>query len=93
MMNHAQTNPAPNQPTRQRGRWFYRLVRRWWNRPEWEYGTCEGRRARRHRKTGEVQFELWLAGEAGHEKTCWHNFHRNWWKHFEPNVPDQPHGK
>lgn len=28
MMNHAQTNPAPNQPQRQRGRWFYRLVRR-----------------------------------------------------------------
>lgn len=27
MMNHAQTNPAPNQPQRQRGRWFYRLVR------------------------------------------------------------------
>lgn len=27
MMNHAQTNPAQNPPTRQRGRWFYRLVR------------------------------------------------------------------
>ena len=26
MMNRAQTNPAPNPPTRQRGRWFYRLV-------------------------------------------------------------------
>ena len=27
MMNHAQSNPAPIQPKRQRGRWFWRLVR------------------------------------------------------------------
>lgn len=49
---------------------------------KWEYGTCNGRNARRNKKTGAVQFVLWEAGEAGHTVDYWHNFDSSWWSSF-----------
>ena len=51
---------------------------------QWERGTCKGVRARRHKKTGEVQFILWRKGEHGHRKDYWHQFDWSWWPGFEP---------
>lgn len=39
----------------------------------YEYGTLgNGLRARRHRRSGLVEFVLWKAGEQGHEEDYWH---------------------
>jgi hypothetical protein len=57
---------------------------------EWEYGTCAGRKARRHLKEGNVQFILWHVGDqkeidgVGHLTDKWHNFDPSWWPQFEP---------
>ena len=49
----------------------------------WEYGTCKGRIARRHKIKKNVQFILWYAGTQGHEKDFWHNFDPSWYELFE----------
>ena len=49
----------------------------------WEYGTVQGRIARRHKIKKNVQFILWYAGTQGHEKDFWHNFHPSWYDQFE----------
>jgi hypothetical protein len=74
---------------------LYRLVRlacRWAHRREWEYGMCHGRRARRNRKSGAVQFVLWKGGEQGHRFDYWHDFDSSWWPLFLPNASGEPHG-
>ena len=57
----------------------------------WEYGVCRGRRARRCKRTGEVQFILWKAGEQDHREDFWHPFNSYWWNEFSP-APE-PHSK
>lgn len=52
----------------------------------WQYGTCNNRVARRHRKHGNVQFVLWKAGEQGHKEDYWHDFGPGWAETF---IPDQ----
>lgn len=60
-----------------------------WNifkkKPDWIYGTCKDRPARKHRTKGNVQFVLWKAGEQGHKEDYWHNFDPYWWNLFIPN--------
>jgi len=48
----------------------------------YEYGTCKDFVARRHRRSGEVQFVLWKAGEQGHKEDYWHRFDNSWWPGF-----------
>lgn len=54
-------------------------------KPLYEYGICGGKKARRSRLTGEVQFVLWKAGEQGHTKDYWHKFGDGWEKDFKPS--------
>lgn len=49
---------------------------------KYEYGTCDGRKARRHKRTGDVQFILWKAGEQGHKKDFWISFGYGWAERF-----------
>lgn len=53
-------------------------------KPLYEYGTCAGKKARRNRLTGEVQFLLWKAREQGHTENYWHKFGDGWEKEFKP---------
>jgi len=62
------------------------LFRLFKKKPEWIYGTCRDRRARKHRKKGNVQFVLWKAGEQGHKEDFWHDFHKHWWGAFIANT-------
>ncbi len=57
---------------------------------QWEYGTVNGEPARRHRRSGAVQFVLWKAGEQGHAVDYWHDFHSFWWPSFTPDSSSQP---
>ena len=74
-----------------------RIARKWkvWrlNRQagEWEYGTAglPPYRARRHRKTGDVQFVLWEAGQQGHTEDYWINFSSFWYHTFKPDKQEQ----
>lgn len=50
----------------------------------WEYGTCNGMYARRHKLNKNVQFVLWKAGEQGHKEDYWHNLDSSWWDGFAP---------
>lgn len=50
----------------------------------WEYGTCNGTPARRHRANNNVQFVFWRAGEQGHREECWIDFDSYWWSDFTP---------
>jgi hypothetical protein len=50
--------------------------------PTWEYGTCNGIRARTH-KSGAVQFVIWKAGEHGHTEDYWVDFNSYWWPDFK----------
>jgi hypothetical protein len=61
------------------------------NQSEWEYGTAcvDGRKARRHRKRGNVQFVLWNAGEQGHIEDYWHDLDYSWWKTFKPSNAER----
>lgn len=52
---------------------------------EWIYGMCEHREARKHRKTGNIQFVLWKAGEKGHKEDLWHDFGNGWEDYFVEN--------
>ena len=49
---------------------------------EWEYGTCDGSPARRHKANKNVQFILWKAGEEGHKEDFWHNLDSSYWNSF-----------
>ena len=51
--------------------------------PLYEYGTCRVHPARRNRKSGEVQFVLWEAGEQGHEVDFWHRMDPSHWYKFK----------
>jgi hypothetical protein len=61
----------------------HRLVR-----DTWEYGTCAGKKARRHTGNGNVQFVLWRKGDQkevdgiGHFEDKWVDFDRSWWSLF-----------
>ncbi|OIR11010.1 hypothetical protein GALL_71810 [mine drainage metagenome] len=57
---------------------------------EWEYGQVEGRRARRHRNNGNVQFVLWEAGSQGHHEDFWHDFDPSWWPLFNKKQAVKP---
>ena len=49
------------------------------------FGTCNGRPARRNRKTGEVQFKPnW---ETDGDR--WVNFDSSWWPNFIADVQDK----
>lgn len=56
-------------------------------KPQWVYGTCNNRPARKHRKNGNVQFVLWKAGEHGHKEDFWHNFGDGHEVNFKPTDP------
>jgi hypothetical protein len=57
-------------------------------RERWEYGTCAGKKARRHTGNGNVQFVLWRKGDQkevdgiGHLEDKWVDFDRSWWSLF-----------
>ena len=57
-------------------------------REAWEYGTCAGKKARRHTANGNVQFVLWRKGDQkevdgiGHLEDKWVDFDRSWWSLF-----------
>lgn len=55
-------------------------------KPLYEYGHVSDIPARRNRKTGEVQFVLWKAGEQGHQQDFWHKFGDGWEKRFVPDL-------
>lgn len=63
-------------------------------RDVWQYGTLhvptldKPTIARRHRRTGAVQFVLWKAGEQGHRDDYWHPFDKSNWELFVPNEPE-----
>ena len=48
----------------------------------WQYGTCHGGRARRHRFFRNVQFVIWKAGEQGHAEDYWIDMNEFWWPQF-----------
>ena len=65
-------------------------------RTEWEYGSCwtdcpgfpgdkHMNTARRHRKTGEVQFRLWHE-RAQDDDSAWVNYNAYWWPNFKPEA-------
>lgn len=61
----------------------------------WEYGTCNGKVARRHKVKKNVQFVLWEAGEYDLKEDYWHDFNSSWWNDFIPepkskNVNNKP---
>lgn len=55
----------------------------------WIYGTCNGNRARKHKKEGNVQFIIWNEGDQsyvdgiGHTSNKWVNFDSSWWCGFK----------
>lgn len=56
----------------------------WLEKRKREYGTCKSKHARRNKKSGNVQFVLWKAGEQGHNNEWWCDFDSSWWVGFEP---------
>lgn len=58
--------------------------------PRFELGHCNGKPARRNRKTGEVQFVIHPAGRVvgtyTYEQDHWIAFHESWWSHFTPQA-------
>ena len=56
----------------------------------WEYGTCNGRYARRHKVNKNVQFIIFKKGDQryvdgiGHTEDKWVNFDSSWWDGFTP---------
>jgi hypothetical protein len=56
----------------------------------WEFGICNQRPARRHKKNRNVQFILWRVGDqkyvdgVGHTEDKWVNFDSSWWDGFVP---------
>lgn len=55
------------------------------------YGRCNGRLARRHKLSGEVEFILWKKGDrqGDHVYTdnFWCRFDPSWWDQFVPARP------
>ena len=60
----------------------------------WQYGTCNGSRARRHRFKRNVQF---LRFPVGHEdsqgfhntRDIWMDINSYWWPQFKADKPPQ----
>lgn len=56
----------------------------------WEYGTCNGTYARRHKINKNVQFIIFKKGDQkyvdgiGHTEDKWMNFDNSWWDGFTP---------
>ena len=56
----------------------------------WEYGTCNGAYARRHKVNKNVQFIIFKKGDQkyvdgiGHKEDKWVNFDSSWWSVFAP---------
>lgn len=56
----------------------------------WEYGTCNGTYARRHKVNKSVQFIIFKKGDQkyvdgiGHTEDKWVNFDSSWWGCFTP---------
>jgi hypothetical protein len=56
----------------------------------WEYGTCNGMYARRHKVNKNVQFIIFKKGDQkyvdgiGHTEDKWVNFDSSWWDGFTP---------
>lgn len=56
----------------------------------WEYGTCNGTYARKHKVNKNVQFIIFKKGDQkyvdgiGHTEDKWVNFDRSWWGCFTP---------
>ena len=54
----------------------------------YEYGTCNGIRARRNKSTGHVQFVIFKVGDqryadgVGHLTNKWTDFDKSWWSGF-----------
>ena len=54
----------------------------------WEYGTCNGMYARRHKVNKKVQFIIFKKGDQkyvdgiGHTEDNWVNFDSSWWDGF-----------
>lgn len=54
----------------------------------WEYGICNGVKARRHKINKNVQFIIWKKGDQkyvdgiGHTEDKWINFDSSWWNDF-----------
>lgn len=63
--------------------WFTRAVQPC---DPYEYGHIGTIRARRHRRTGEVQFVLWHAGEQGHTSDFWHRMGDGWAEYFIADI-------
>jgi hypothetical protein len=63
-------------------KWWFAVMAYMKQRSDYEHGMCIGRPARRRRKTGEVQFVLWKAGQQGHTNDYWHRFDESWWPCF-----------
>jgi hypothetical protein len=62
--------------------------------PEWEYGICNGRTARRHLQEKNVEFVLWKKGDQsydgiGHTEDQWYDMDPTWWPGFIPYVEDE----
>ncbi len=70
-----------------------RRFQRWKHFREWQYGNCNGCKARRNRLTGEVQFVMWPKGHVTegsygaydytYPADWWINFNPVWWPDFE----------
>lgn len=56
----------------------------------WEYGTCNGSYARRHKVNKNVQFIIFKKGDQkyvngiGHTHDKWVDFDSSWWDNFTP---------
>lgn len=58
-------------------------------RTVWQPGTLRGEPARRHPRTGEVQFILWKAGDPpGRAEDYWIRYDSTWWPQFVPAVEE-----
>lgn len=49
---------------------------------QYVYGLCNGIKARKHKKAGNVQFILWKAGEMNNQDPIWHDFDSSHWHNF-----------
>lgn len=55
------------------------------------HGTIPGEsgKYRLNKKTGDVEFELWAAGEQGHKAPYWHRMGSGWSSLFVAGYPSE----
>lgn len=58
------------------------------NIDNFEYGTLNNKKARRHTVNKNVQFVLWKKGEQGHTEDYWINSDSSWWSGFIKDSDD-----